>query len=74
MEKTDVADGEIPGIEDYTGGTYNTGARSAVAGGTMTVISFASQFRGDDSLVSVIEDYLKLANGMENRTATTDFM
>jgi dihydropyrimidinase len=50
-------------MENYTGDTYDTGTRSAVAGGTTTVITFASQFRGDDSLIPVIEEYHKLANG-----------
>jgi dihydropyrimidinase len=63
LDKTVVTNGEIPDMENYTGDTYDTGTRSAVAGGTTTVITFASQFRGDDSLVPVIEEYHKLAKG-----------
>jgi len=61
--KTISTDGTIPNMEDYTGDTYETGTRSAVAGGTTTIITFASQYPGDDSLVTVIEEYHKLATG-----------
>ncbi|RDW59220.1 dihydropyrimidinase-2 [Coleophoma crateriformis] len=61
--KTVPTDGGIPNMDDYTGDTYETGTRSAVAGGTTTVITFASQYRGDDSLIPVIEEYHKLAAG-----------
>ncbi len=60
-EKTIVTDCNIPDMENYTGDTYDTGTRSAVAGGTTTVITFASQMRGDDSLIPVVEEYHKLA-------------
>lgn len=63
LDKTVVTDGNIPDMENYTGDTYDTGTRSAIAGGTTTVITFASQFRGDTSLIPVIEEYHKLANG-----------
>jgi dihydropyrimidinase len=43
--------------------TYDTGTRSAVAGGTTTVVTFASQLRDDDSLVPVVDEYHKLAAG-----------
>jgi dihydropyrimidinase len=63
LNKTVVTDGNIPDMENYTGDTYETGTRSAIAGGTTTVITFASQFRGDTSLIPVIEEYHKLADG-----------
>jgi dihydropyrimidinase len=63
LTETVITDGNIPNMEDYTGDTYDTGTASAIAGGTTTVITFASQFRGDDSLVPVIEEYHKLASG-----------
>lgn len=50
-------------MENYTGDTYDTGTRSAVAGGTTCVITFASQLRKDESLVPVIEEYHKMAAG-----------
>ena len=63
LTKTPATNGKIPDLENYTGDTYDTGTRSAVAGGTTTVITFASQLRQDDSLVPVIEEYHKLAEG-----------
>lgn len=61
--KTVPTDGNIPNMEDYTGDTYETGTRSAIAGGNTTVITFASQYSGDDSLIPVIDEYHKLATG-----------
>lgn len=40
-----------------TGDGFETGSRSAIAGGTTTIIAFASQQRDDDSLYPVLEDY-----------------
>lgn len=62
-QKTIATDGEIPNLEDYAGDTYTTGSLSAIAGGTTTIISFASQFREDESLIPVIDEYHKLAAG-----------
>jgi dihydropyrimidinase len=63
MDTTPITNGKIPDIANFTGDTYETGTRSAVAGGTTTVISFASQFKKDNSLVPVIEEYHKLLDG-----------
>lgn len=46
-----------------TGDGWETGSRSAVAGGTTTVIAFASQERKDASLYPVLEDYHKKSRG-----------
>ncbi|KAK4542027.1 hypothetical protein LTR36_007227 [Oleoguttula mirabilis] len=40
-----------------TGDGWETGSRSAVAGGTTTIIAFASQQREDTSLYPVLKDY-----------------
>lgn len=40
-----------------TGDTFETGSRSAVAGGTTTVLAFATQKRTDESLYPVVEEY-----------------
>lgn len=40
-----------------TGDGWESGSRSAVAGGTTTIIAFASQERDDTSLYPVLEDY-----------------
>ncbi|KAF2169183.1 hypothetical protein M409DRAFT_20406 [Zasmidium cellare ATCC 36951] len=40
-----------------TGDNWETGTRSAIAGGTTTVIAFASQQKADTSLYPVLEDY-----------------
>ena len=42
-----------------TGDNWETGTRSAIAGGNTTVLAFASQKRTDSSLYPVIEDYHK---------------
>ncbi|KAG1730055.1 hypothetical protein EDB19DRAFT_1741419 [Suillus lakei] len=56
-----VTNGVIPDHENFVGDTFDTGTRSAVAGGTTTVITFASQMKKDESIIAVIEDYHKLA-------------
>jgi len=40
-----------------TGDGWETGSRSAIAGGTTTILAFASQQREDASLYPVLEDY-----------------
>lgn len=42
-----------------TGDGWETGSRSAVAGGTTTIIAFASQQKDDLSLYPVLDDYVK---------------
>ena len=44
-----------------TGDPWETGTRSAIAGGTTTVIAFASQQKADTSLWPVLEDYRKIS-------------
>ncbi|KAL1847730.1 hypothetical protein Plec18167_009302 [Paecilomyces lecythidis] len=44
-----------------TGDTWETGTRSAVCGGTTTVIAFASQRRQDESIIPVVAEYSALA-------------
>ncbi|KAG1809574.1 uncharacterized protein BJ212DRAFT_592547 [Suillus subaureus] len=56
-----ITNGVIPDPENFVGDTFDTGTRSAVAGGTTTVITFASQMKKDESIIAVIEDYHKLA-------------
>ncbi|RDW68813.1 hydantoinase/dihydropyrimidinase family protein [Aspergillus mulundensis] len=46
-----------------TGDTWETGTRSAIAGGTTTVLAFASQKRTDESLFPVVEEYHRRARG-----------
>ncbi|KKA23000.1 Dihydropyrimidinase [Rasamsonia emersonii CBS 393.64] len=46
-----------------TGDTFETGTRSAVAGGTTTVFAFATQKRSDESVIPVVEDYHRRATG-----------
>jgi len=46
-----------------TGDTFETGTRSAICGGTTTVLPFASQKRHEESLVPVVEEYHRRANG-----------
>jgi dihydropyrimidinase len=48
-----------------TGDTWLTGTRSAICGGTTTVIAFAQQKRADQTILPTVEKYSKLA---ENRT------
>ncbi|KAK1037730.1 hypothetical protein LTS16_012638 [Friedmanniomyces endolithicus] len=42
-----------------TGDGWETGTRSAIAGGTTTIIAFASQQKSDTSLFPVLEEYNK---------------
>jgi dihydropyrimidinase len=44
-----------------TGDTWETGTRSAICGGTTTVVAFASQLRKDESVLPVVDDYAALA-------------
>ena len=44
-----------------TGDGWETGSRSAVAGGTTTIIAFASQYKLDTSLYPVLQEYDKKA-------------
>ncbi|OQU94949.1 hypothetical protein CLAIMM_01226 [Cladophialophora immunda] len=46
-----------------TGDTWKTGSRSAIAGGTTTILAFASQKRTDTSLIPVLDDYYQKARG-----------
>ncbi|ORY81756.1 putative aminohydrolase [Leucosporidium creatinivorum] len=41
---------------------FDTGSRSAVAGGTTTMVAFAMQTKEDPSLLQVVEDYHKRAS------------
>ncbi|MCJ1417362.1 hypothetical protein MMC32_003705 [Xylographa parallela] len=45
------------------GDTWETGSRSAVCGGTTTVIAFVSQARQHDSLLPLVEEYSARAEG-----------
>ena len=44
-----------------TGDDWESGTRSAIAGGTTTVLAFASQSRKDESLIPVVEEYHRRA-------------
>ncbi|KAI9923441.1 hypothetical protein ASPWEDRAFT_129787 [Aspergillus wentii DTO 134E9] len=44
-----------------TGDNWETGTRSAIAGGTTTVLAFASQKRTDESVIPVIKEYHRRA-------------
>ncbi|KAF9890572.1 hypothetical protein FE257_005703 [Aspergillus nanangensis] len=46
-----------------TGDTWESGTRSAIAGGTTTVLAFASQRRTDESLFPVVEEYHRRSHG-----------
>ncbi|EPQ51462.1 D-hydantoinase [Gloeophyllum trabeum ATCC 11539] len=46
-----------------TGDTFATGTRSAIAGGTTTILAFASQERTDESLFPVVEEYHRRSAG-----------
>ncbi|CEL03866.1 Putative Dihydropyrimidinase [Aspergillus calidoustus] len=46
-----------------TGDTWESGTRSAIAGGTTTVLAFASQKRTDESLFPVVSEYHARAQG-----------
>jgi dihydropyrimidinase len=41
------------------GDRFETGTRSAIAGGTTTVISFAFQSKSDETILPIIEEYHK---------------
>ena len=51
-----LAQGNAP-----TGDNWESGTRSAIAGGTTTVLAFASQARKDQSLMPVVEEYHRRA-------------
>ncbi|KAG2742161.1 hypothetical protein P692DRAFT_201653144, partial [Suillus brevipes Sb2] len=42
--------------ETSVGDTFDSATRSALTGGTTTVIMFASQMKKDESIIAVIED------------------
>ena len=44
-----------------TGDTWPTGSRSALCGGTTTIIAFASQNKEDESVLPVVNEYAALA-------------
>lgn len=46
-----------------TGDDWETGSRSAVAGGTTTIIAFASQERHETTLMPVLQDYHSKSRG-----------
>jgi dihydropyrimidinase len=46
-----------------TGDKFESGTRSAIAGGTTTIIAFATQQRTDSSLHPVVEDYHSRSRG-----------
>jgi dihydropyrimidinase len=46
-----------------TGDTWETGTRSAICGGTTTIVAFASQNRQHDTVLPIVEDYSALAKG-----------
>lgn len=52
---------EQPGSGD--GDTWETGTRSAVCGGTTTVLAFAMQQKSDKSIVPLVKNYSALASG-----------
>lgn len=45
------------------GDTFETATRSAIAGGTTTILSFAEQKREDESVLPIIEEYHEKAKG-----------
>ncbi|KAJ9133373.1 D-hydantoinase [Pleurostoma richardsiae] len=49
--------------ESPDGDNWETGTRGAVSGGTTTVLAFASQARGDESLFPALEDYHRKSRG-----------
>lgn len=46
-----------------TGDTWETGSRSAICGGTTTIIAFVFQTRKHDSLLPLVKDYTVRARG-----------
>lgn len=47
--------------EDDTGDTFASGTRSAIAGGTTTIVAFANQQRHDESLLPLVKEYHRRA-------------
>jgi dihydropyrimidinase len=47
--------------EDDTGDTFVSGTRSAIAGGTTTIVAFANQQRHDESLLPLVREYHRRA-------------
>lgn len=64
LEQLQIAPGED------TGDTFYSGTRSAIAGGTTTIIAFANQQRHDESLLPLVEEYHRRAAA---RTTYTDY-
>jgi dihydropyrimidinase len=64
LEQLQIAPGED------TGDTFYTGTRSAVAGGTTTIIAFANQQRHDESLLPLVKEYHRRAAA---NTTFTDY-
>jgi dihydropyrimidinase len=46
-----------------TGDKFESGTRSAIAGGTTTILAFASQKKTETSLIPVVEEYHRRAEG-----------
>ncbi|KAI9822607.1 MAG: hypothetical protein M1827_000326 [Pycnora praestabilis] len=46
-----------------TGDTWETGSRSAICGGTTTIVAFVSQARQDESVIPLVEEYSARAAG-----------
>lgn len=46
-----------------TGDTFETGTRSAITGGTTTILAFASQKKTDETITPVVEEYHRRATG-----------
>ena len=64
LEQLQIAPGQD------TGDTFFTGTRSAIAGGTTTIIAFANQQRHDESLLPLVGEYHRRA---EARGTFTDY-
>ncbi len=47
-----------------TGDTFESGTRSAIAGGTTTILAFANQQRHDESLIPLVEEYHRRSDGL----------
>jgi dihydropyrimidinase len=56
LEQLQIAPGED------TGDTFYSGTRSAIAGGTTTIIAFANQQRQDESLLPLVKEYHRRAS------------
>jgi dihydropyrimidinase len=46
-----------------TGDTFESGTRSAIAGGTTTIVAFANQQKHDESLYPIVEEYHRRSAG-----------